>query len=138
MNDKHFKEADEALGFSEEEAALYKRHLSNLYGEGGVDNANGSRSSLYQSVQEHNGKFYNVPTVWNGKREVEPWKRPSDGKVFDIPNATALQNIENEGWDKFPSYPTPEEADRRYDQMHGFMEQDTQDYFANKAQAPSQ
>lgn len=126
--DKHFKEADEALGMNKQEADLYKRHLFNLYGSGGVDNPDGSRSSLYQAVQEHDGKFYNIPTVWNGKIETEPWTRPSDGKTFDVPNATALKNVQNEGWDSFPSYPTANEADERYDQMHGFMERDTADY----------
>lgn len=124
----NFDDANEALEFTPQEASLYQRHLSNLNGPGGVDNPDGSRSSLYQAVQEHNGKFYNIPTVWDGKREVEPWTRPSDGKTFDVPNATALKKVEKEGWDKFPSYKTPEEADQRYDQMHHFMEQDTKDY----------
>lgn len=130
--DKHFKEADEALGMNKQEADLYKRHLFNLYGSGGVDNPDGSRSSLYQAVQEHDGKFYNIPTVWNGKIETEPWTRPSDGKTFDVPNATALQNVQKEGWDSFPSYQTANEADERYDQMHGFMERDTADYMKSK------
>lgn len=123
----NFSKADEALGLSEQEGNLYKRHLENLYGTGGVDNPDGSRSSLYQAVQEHNGKFYNIPTVWNGKREVEPYTK-SDGTVMDVPNKTALDNVEREGYDKFPSYSDPDEADARYDQMHGFMEKDTQDY----------
>lgn len=127
MND-HFDEANEALGLNEQEADLYKRHLSNLHGAGGVDNPDGSRSSLYQAVQEHNGAYYNIPTVWNGKREVEKWTRPSDGKTFDVPNATALKNVEKEGWERFPSYKTSDEADDRYDKMHGFMERDTEDY----------
>jgi hypothetical protein len=135
MND-HFDEADEALGLNEQEADLYKRHLSNLNGPGGVDNPDGSRSSLYQAVQEHNDKFYNIPTVWNGKRETEPWTRPSDGKTFDVPNDTAMQNVAKEGWEKFPSYKTPDEADARYDQMHGFMERDTEDYLNAKQGAP--
>lgn len=130
--DKHFKEADEALGFTQQEGDLYKRHLFNLYGSGGVDNPDGSRSSLYQAVQEHEGKFYNIPTVWDGKREIEPWTRPSDNKTFDVPNDKAISNVEKEGWDRFPSYATPDEADERYDQMHKFMEQDTSDYLDSK------
>lgn len=127
--DKHFKEADEAMGLNPQEANLYKMHLFNLWGSGGTNNDDGSRSSLYQAVQEHGDKFYNIPTVWNGKRETEPWTR-SDGKTFDVPNQTALDNVAKTGWDNFPSYKTPEEADERYDQMHGFMEQDTADYMA--------
>lgn len=130
--DQYFNQANEALGFTRQEGDLYKRHLFNLYGSGGVDNPNGSRSSLYQSVQEHEGQYYNIPTVWNGKIETEKWERPTDKKVFDVPNATALENVEKEGWNTFPSYATPTEADERYDQMHQFMELDTKSYMDNK------
>lgn len=126
--DRYFKQANEALNLNQQEGDLYKRHLFNLYGSGGVDNPDGSRSSLYQAVQEHEGKYYNIPTVWDGKIETEKWTRPSDNKEFDVPNATALGNVDKEGWDKFPSYATPQEADARYDQMHQFMELDTQAY----------
>ena len=114
------------LNLTPQEEALYRRHVANLTGPGGVDNPDGSRSSLYQAVQEHNGKFYNIPTVWNGKREVEKWTDPNNPqRVMDVPNKTALANVEREGWDKFPSYATLEEADARYDKMHGYMERDT-------------
>ena len=36
--DQNLKDADEALGLSPQEADLYKEHLMNLYGSGGVDN----------------------------------------------------------------------------------------------------
>lgn len=127
----NFKDADDKLDLTPEERSLYKRHLDNLNGPGGVDNPDGSRSSLYQAVQEHNGKFYNIPTVWNGKREVEPYTK-QDGTLIDVPNATALANVEKEGWNKFPSYSTPDEADERYDKMHQFMEKDTADYMKSK------
>jgi hypothetical protein len=119
------------LNLSPQEVALYQMHLKNLTGPGGVDNADGSRSTLFQSVQEHNGKFYNVPTVWNGKIETEKYTDPN-GKVWDVPNKTALQNVEKMGWDKFPSYSTPDEADARYDAMHKFMEQDTEQYLGDR------
>lgn len=106
-------------------------HLQNLNGPGGVDNPDGSRSTLYQAVQEHDGKFYNVPTVWNGKREVEPYKL-KNGKVMDVPNKIALENIEKAGWNSFPSYSTPEEADARYNKMHQYIDKDTTAYFKRK------
>lgn len=123
--------AQQGMNLSPEEQALYSRHLTNLMGPGGVDNPDGSRSTLYQSVQEHNGKFYSVPTVWNGKRETEPYTR-QDGSVMDAPNQTALNNVAKAGWDTFPSYATPDEADARYAQMHGLMEQDTADYLKSR------
>jgi hypothetical protein len=121
--------AHDALNLSPQEQALYARHLSNLYGPGGVDNPDGSRSSLYMSVQQGpNGRFYNVPTVWNGKTETEKYVRPEDGKVFDVPNATARTNIDAAGIDSFPSYATADEAVQRYKDMHDFMERDTSQY----------
>ena len=127
--------ADKALNLTPQEKALYERHLTNLSSAGGVDNPDGSRSTLYQSVQEHNGKFYNVPTVWDGKRETKKYTRPSDGEVFDVPNAKAMENINKVGWDKFPSYSTAAEADERYEQMHKFMKLDTAEHLAKPAEA---
>ena len=124
--------ADKALNLTPQEKALYERHLTNLSSAGGVDNPDGSRSTLYQSVQEHNGKFYNVPTVWDGKRETKKYTRPSDGEVFDVPNAKAMENINKVGWDKFPSYSTAAEADERYEQMHKFMKLDTAEHLARR------
>lgn len=129
--------AQRAMNLSPAEIALYQMHLKNLLGPGGVDNPpdaqnpQGSRSTLYQAVQEHNGKFYNIPTVWNGKREVEPYKR-DDGTVMDVPNAIALANVAKVGWDTFPSYATPDEADARYGAMHKFMDQDTSQYLSSR------
>ena len=123
--------AHEALDLNPQERALYQRHVRNLYGPDGVDHPDGARSTLYQSVEQHNGRFYNVPTVWGGKIEAEPYKTP-DGRVVDVPNATALANIEKHGWDNFPSYATPDEADARYEAMHHFMDQDTSQFLAGR------
>lgn len=132
--------ATSALNLTPQEQALYQMHLSNLYGPGGVDNDGsnpnlpaGSRSTLYQSPQENNGKFYNIPTVWNGKVETEPYTK-SDGTVMDVPNKTALANVAKMGWEKFPAYSTPDEADARYDQMHAYMDKDTARYLQGKRQ----
>lgn len=122
----NFVAAMQAMQLTPQEQALYQMHLQNLYGPGGVDNPDGSRSTLYQAVIEHNGKFYNIPTVWNGK-------------IVPVPQAVANAHAAG-GLDAFPSYATPEQADTRYQQMHGFMEKDTGAYFAqqNAAPAPAQ
>jgi hypothetical protein len=133
----HLGEADAEMQLTTPEKTLYQMHLSNLWGNGGVDNPDGSRSSLFQAVQEHDGRFYNIPTVWNGKIETEMWTRPSDGKQFQVPNQIAIDNVAKIGWDKFPSYKTAEEADERYDRMHHFMEKDTQDYQQRPAKPPA-
>ena len=131
--------ASQLLQLNPQEQALYQRHLDNLHGSGGVDNPpdaqhpQGSRSTLYQAVHERDGKFYNIPTVWNGKRETQPYTKP-DGTVMDVPNATALANVGKAGWDKFPSYSTPDEADARYEAMHQFMDGDTSQFLAARKQ----
>ena len=130
-------QAEAAMNLSPQEQALYMRHITNLYGPGGVDNPptpdnpQGSRSTLYQSVEPHNGRYYNIPTVWNGAKETQPYRR-ADGTFVDIANQTALNNVAEAGWNTFPSYSTPEAADARYERMHVFMDQDTGNYFANK------
>lgn len=128
----NFNKAKADLGLNDQESALYQRHLDNLYSDKGVNHPDGSRSTLYQAVESHEGKFYNIPTVWDGKVETEPWTRPSDGRQFDVPNQTALDNVNKEGWDTFPSYGTPDEADNRYSAMHDYMEQDTLDWRASQ------
>jgi hypothetical protein len=132
--------AADMLKLNPQERALYQRHIDNLTGSGGVDNPpdaqnpQGSRSTLYQAVQEGpGGKFYSIPTVWNGKREVEPYTK-ADGSTMDVPNKTALQNVEKAGWNNFPSYATPDEADQRYQLMHSFMDGDTQRYLKTRGQ----
>jgi soluble lytic murein transglycosylase-like protein len=112
--------ADAQMDLTPQEKALYQRHLTNLTGPGGVDNANGSRSTLFQATVEHKGKVYSIPTVW-------------DGKILNIDDA--LKRVEKEGWDKFPSYKTEEEAEARYQQMHKFMEADTAQFMQSRSPA---
>lgn len=109
--------ATELLKLNPQEQALYQRHLDNLLGKGGVDHPNGSRSTLYQSSVDVGGKTYNIPTVY-------------DGKI--LPIGDAVKRAEAQGWDKFPSYATPDEAEARYGAMHSFMEGDTQKYLADR------
>jgi hypothetical protein len=131
VGDENFRSAMDKMNLTPQEQYLYKMHLTNLTGKGGVDNPDGSRSSLYQTVQEHEGRFYNIPTVWNGKIETEKFTNKA-GKVFDVANKTALDNVDKIGWDKFPSYATAEEADSRYDEMHSYMEKDTARYLQSR------
>jgi hypothetical protein len=51
--------------------------------------------------------------VWNGQK---------------LSLSEAEQRAAQVGWDKFPSYITPEQADLRYAAMHDFLDQDTQAY----------
>lgn len=111
----HLRAAQKELRLTPQEQDLYKRHLTNLWTPGGVDNPDGSRSTLYQAVVEGPGGFHSVPTVWDGAI-VSPEE--------------AARRAAKIGWDKFPAYKTPDEADARYSQMHDYMDRDTADYVA--------
>lgn len=111
--------ADQELKLSPQEKSLYERHLTNLRGPGGVDNPpskenpEGSRSTIFASTFEIDGKTYIIPTVWDGKI-----LKPDD----------ALAKARAEGLDKFPSYASKDEAEKRYKRLHDFMEQDTREH----------
>ncbi len=108
-NMANFNAAHDALKMTPEEQALYMRHLANVRGPGGVDRPDGSRSTLFQMSVQMGDRIYNIPTVW-------------DGKI--VPPAQALKLAHMEGIEKFPSYPTTDEAEARYEAMHGYMEKD--------------
>lgn len=108
----NFNAAHAALNMTPQEQALYQRHLENL-SAGGVKNDDGSTSTLFQTSFEQNGKTYNIPTVWK-----------IDGKPTIVPPQQAIKLANMEGIDKFPSYPSSDEAEARYDAMHQFMERD--------------
>lgn len=112
-NMANFNAAHEALKMTAEEQDLYRRHLENL-GAGGVKNADGSTSTLFQTSFEQNGKVYNIPTVW----------QTSAGKPVIVPPQQAIKLANMEGIDKFPSYPSTDAAEARYEEMHKFMERD--------------
>jgi hypothetical protein len=119
----HMNAAAQTMHLTPVEQALYQRHLDNLWGPGGVDNPptagnpQGSRSTLYQTNVEIDGKNYNLPTVY-------------DGKILSVDEAIARAKAQ--GLDNFPSYATPQAAEDRYQQMHGFMDQDATDYYAKR------
>lgn len=117
----HFDEANAAMNLSPQEQGLYQRHLTNLTGPGGVDNPNGSRSTLFQASVDVGGKTYNIPTVW-------------DGKI--LPPKDALVRAKAEGIETFPAYNSEGEAEARYQQMHTYMEKDTGEFLRGNAIHP--
>jgi hypothetical protein len=118
----NFNVANSTLKMTQQEQALYQRHLTNLYGPGGVDNADGSRSSLFQTSVDIGGKTYNIPTVW-------------DGKI--LPPKDALARAKAEGIEKFPAYADVATAESRYQEMHRFMEQDTEAFQKRRGARPA-
>jgi|SRR5215469_8496183 len=107
--------ADQALALTPQEQNLYQHHLNNLWVGGRVDQPGGEVSTLLQAVVEGPGdRYYNIPTVWNGKVLSIPRARNEAAKV---------------GWQHWPSYPSEEEADTRYMKMHDYMATDAEAYF---------
>jgi hypothetical protein len=116
----YMQQAEDELKLNPAERALYRRHLTNLHGKGGVDNEDGTRSTLYQTTVQLGNKTYLIPTVW-------------DGKV--LPVREAVDRVRQVGWDKFPAYATLAEAEKRYDQLHTYMQLDTKQYEQNRLAA---
>jgi hypothetical protein len=106
-----YNEATQAMGLTPQEQFLYQHHLNNLYGGGRVVQPTGDVSTLLQAVVTGpDGRYYNIPTVWGGQ-VLEP----------DQARAQAAQV----GWDKWPAYDSPDVADKRYGDMHDYLEKDT-------------
>jgi len=105
------------MKLSTQEKALYQRHLNNLSGPGGVDNPDGTRSTLFATTVGFGDKTYIIPTVANGRI---------------MNQEEAIQKARKEGIDKFPSYNSEEEATARYNMMHGYMEKDTKKYLMDR------
>ena len=109
VNRANLEAADKELKLTPQEKSLYERHLSNLTGPGGVDNPDGSRSTLYQMTVGLGDKTYVLPTVWNGQI---------------LTPEQAIELAREQGLDTFPSYENDEAAETRYQKMHEFMERD--------------
>ena len=106
----YFNQAMSALGMTPQEQYLYSHHLDNLWGPGKVVQPGGETSTVLQTVVTGpDGKYYNIPIVWNGQV---------------LPQRQAEERAAAVGWDKWPSYPTPQAADDRYEAMHAYMEKD--------------
>ena len=104
-------EVTKLLGLNPQEQNLYRHHLGNLVGPGGVDQPDGLRQFDRPAdvFFERDGRTFNVPTVWNGKI-----LEPDDA----IKRATAS------GLNNFPSYSSEDAAETRYQRMHAFMNED--------------
>lgn len=100
-----------------EEKTLYQRHLSNLTGPGGVNNPDGSRSTLYEMTVGFGDRTYVLPRVW-------------DGKILSVDQA--ISRAKQVGLNRFPSYGSAKEAEDRYSKLHDYMERDTDAFLHRK------
>lgn len=108
----HYKDANDQLRMSPQEQELYKHHLMQL-GNGGFRQPDGGTSTVYMTqIGDEGQPTVNVPSVY-------------DNKILSVPDT--IQRAVTNGLEKYPSYPTADEAKGRYALMHQFMEQDTND-----------
>jgi len=113
INPKNRDVATKELGLNAQELNVYNHHLRNLHGTGRVDNKNGSVSTVRNITVEFNGRHFNLPTIWDGK---------------ELSADEAVARAKKVGLDKFPSYATQNEADRRYEKIHKFFDRDVEEF----------
>lgn len=101
--------ANSAMNLTPEEMALYQHHLNNLQ-KGGVQNSDGSTSTLYQLSFQDGDRTYNIPTIY-GNTRLDP--------------EDAIARAYKTGLQKFPSYASPFAAENRYQKLHNYLEADT-------------
>jgi hypothetical protein len=109
----NLQKAQRNLKLNKRETRLYERHLTNLYGSGGIDNGLGSRATLLTQTVTEKGRTYVIPTIW-------------DGKVLGPEQA--LKRARKEGLARFPAYSSVEKAEKRYRDMHEYMDMDGERY----------
>lgn len=97
-------------GLNPQEQFLYDHHLGNLK-RGGVKTPEGLATARQITV-DMDGKTFSLPTVWDNQILAEE---------------DAIRRAEQIGFNKFPSYASPDEAQARYEQaIHPLMERDIQ------------
>lgn len=94
-----------------QEQYLYQHHL-NEFRRGGVPHASGDISTVYSTGQTIDGRYYILPSVW-------------DGQILNEDQAS--ERARKAGLQNFPSYASPDEGEARYQQLHTLMEQDFRD-----------
>jgi hypothetical protein len=117
---QYFEKAKKNLNLNKRETRLYERHLANLYGGGGIDTGMGSRATLLTQTITENGRTYVIPTIW-------------DGKVLGPDQA--LKRARKEGLARFPAYRSVEAAEKRYRDMHEYMDMDGEQWVNQNATA---
>jgi hypothetical protein len=106
--EENYAAATRQLKLNPQEQYLYQTHLENL-DKGGVPNPKGGTSTLFVTTVGVGGRTYVIPTVW-------------DMQIMS-PQEAEMRAL-SEGIEKFPSYKSEAEAEKRYKRMHEYMEQD--------------
>ena len=108
-NSPSFISAMNELKLTPQEQYIYQHHLGNL-SQGGVRQPNGKLSTFLNIISSFGDRAYILPTVW-------------DNKILE--QNAAIERARQAGLHNFPSYGTVEEAEQRYQAIHGYMERDS-------------
>jgi hypothetical protein len=92
-----------------QERYLYQHHLGN-FRRGGVPHPTGEISTVYSRGMDLNGRYYILPSVWNGEL------------IND--EDEILRRAHQAGLENFPSYANAKEGEARYQELHKVMERD--------------
>ena len=101
--------AAEALKLTPEEKHLYQHHLENVARNKTVPMGDAT-ATIRQISVDHNGRTYNIPTVW-------------DGEILTNHEAM-IRALKEGGWKAWPSYKSVKEAEDRYQLMHDALASD--------------
>ena len=96
------------LKLTPQEQYIYQHHLGNR-ALGGVKQPDGTLATFRNLTTSINGRVYVLPTVW-------------DNQILELD--AAIARAQKEGLHNFPSYDTVEQAESRYNAIHGYMERD--------------
>lgn len=116
QRDQNYWAALHELNLTPQEQHVYNHHRAN-FDKGGVPHPDGSISTFLNFTTGIDGKQYVLPRVW-------------DNQILE--EDQAVQRAKAEGLDKWPTYPTYQDAEKRYQQIHSYMERDTQDRRLNR------
>jgi len=104
----HLEAAQRDLNLTPQERYLYRHHLANL-SRGGKKQPGGAISTIKNWTVGLGGRSYVIPSIWNNR---------------ELPLRDSIQQAHMVGLHNFPSYATDDEAEKRYDAIHGYMEKD--------------
>jgi hypothetical protein len=104
--DPSYQTALKKLKLTPQEQYMFKHHLGNLY-RGGVKQPGGQISTYLGTTFGLGKRTYMLPTVW-------------DNMIVDAEEG--LKRAKAAGIDKWPSYKNEKEAEKRYQQIHKYME----------------
>jgi hypothetical protein len=98
------------MGLTEQERHLYEHHANNLRTGNYVIQPTGQTSTIRQIPVQHNGRWYSVPTIWDGK---------------ELKRGDAIRRALSEGSiERWPSAGSEQELQDRYSTLHDMMEAD--------------